>query len=147
MIFSKKIQVLNERAKMTFDSLFTEHNCQGGFNLFDNTIRFTNEFRSLPKRIQASFVSHELKHFEQADQVIRTFGIDRYIQALKIYTFKTLKNSAEYKNISDEIREQILDVTKKVAVALKVIGIETINIFLTTFFTLSNTSLIFSTSF
>ena len=97
----KQIQVLNERAKMTFDSLFTKHNCQGGFNLFDNTIRFTNEFRSLPKRIQASFISHELKHFEQADQVIRTFGIDRYIQALKIYTFKTLKNSAEYKNISD----------------------------------------------
>lgn len=97
----KQIQVLKERAKMTFDSLFTDHNCQGGFNLFDNTISFTNEFRSLPKRIQASFVSHELNHFEQADQVIRTFGIDRYVQALKTYTFKTLKNSTEYKNISD----------------------------------------------
>ena len=98
----KDFQVSNNSASLTVESLLGGYKCQGGFNPFSNSICFTNEFRSLPKRIQAELLSHELKHFEQIDNVIRTFGIEKYIEALKKQTFNTLRSSAQYKGMADD---------------------------------------------
>lgn len=80
--------------------------CQGGFSPSFNTIEYTREFASLPRAIQANLLTHELKHFEQADTIIRTFGIERYIKGQKALSFKNLK--AAYPEKSEaEMKEMV----------------------------------------
>lgn len=105
----KEVQILPRSAQLTVSSLFSKYKCEGGFNLYNNTISFTKEFTALPKSLQANLVSHELKHFEQIDNVIRTFGIDRYIQALKANMFKVYRNSSQYENMSDDAIKELIE--------------------------------------
>ncbi len=80
----EKIVVLDKSASATVETLMAgSKTCQGGFNQMFNTIEFTKELQTLSRAQQASLIAHELKHFEQSDIIIRTFGIDRYIQAIK----------------------------------------------------------------
>lgn len=63
----------------------------GGFNHITNKISYTKELPTLSRSAQAKMLNHELKHFEQFDSVIRTVGVDRYIQALKKQAFNILQ--------------------------------------------------------
>ncbi len=72
------------------------HGVEGGFGQLNNKIVFTKELPSLSRSDQAKMITHELKHFEQTDAVIRTFGIDRYISAIRTQTMKSL--SLKYPN-------------------------------------------------
>lgn len=69
----KDIEISSKAARINIDNLISgnKYNCEGGFNLIDNSITFTREFNTLPRSLQANLLTHELKHFEQADQVIR----------------------------------------------------------------------------
>ena len=81
---------------------------EGGFNGFNNTITYTKEFTDISRSMQANLLRHELRHFEQADQIIRTFGIDRYIQAGKTNLCKLFAQYPQYKNSSpQEIRAAV----------------------------------------
>lgn len=82
---------------------------EGGFNGFTNKIDFTKEFNDCSRAVQANLISHELRHFEQADQIIRTFGIERYIQAKKTYVYNQLAKMPEFANASPaKIQEEVL---------------------------------------
>lgn len=82
---------------------------EGGFNGFTNKINFTKEFNECSRGMQANLISHELRHFEQADQIIRTFGIERYIQAKKTYVYNQLAKMPEFANASPaKIQEEVL---------------------------------------
>ena len=108
----KSIVVTNNEAKLSYTELITKkskYRCQGGFNPISNTVEFTKEFSSLPKWVQTNLVTHELKHFEQADTIIRTFGIERYISALKNNMVKSLKASKKYADKSNEQLQAIID--------------------------------------
>ncbi len=99
-----EINILPKSARMNIYDITSnnKYKCEGGFNLMDNTISFTKEFNTLPKAIQANLIRHELKHFEQIDQTIRTFGVERYIQALKQNNLNNLKASKEFIGKSDK---------------------------------------------
>lgn len=108
----KSIVVTNNEAKLSYTELLTKkskYTCQGGFNPILNIIEYTREFSSLPKWLQTNLVTHELKHFEQTDKIIRTFGIERYMDALKINTLKSLKASGKYADKSDAQLQKIIN--------------------------------------
>lgn len=100
----QKAVVTKDSAGLHVETLLGGQSVEGGFNGFNNTISYTKEFSSMPRSIQANMLTHELRHFEQADQIIRTFGIERYIQAKKTNLFKQFSQMPQYKNAS---REQI----------------------------------------
>ena len=62
-----------------------------GFDFFNNTLYVSDKFTKYSRATQANLLAHELKHFEQTDAIIRTFGIEKYIEALKAKTLKSLK--------------------------------------------------------
>lgn len=64
-----------------------------GFDFFNNTLYVSDKFTKYSRATQANLLSHELKHFEQTDAIIRTFGIEKYIEALKAKTLKNLKSN------------------------------------------------------
>ncbi len=82
----------------------------GGFSPLGNSIKFTKEFPTLSRAAQAEMLTHELHHFQQADSVIRTFGIDRYIQALKNGAIYRLSKSAEY---AGKTKEEIAKIAEE----------------------------------
>ncbi len=111
----QKIVVNDKTAGMSIEEAFmpdfiTKYRCQGGFNPQSNTIEFTKEFSSLPKWYQTNLITHELKHFEQADTIIRTFGIERYMSALKNNMLKTLKKSPKNAGKNDIQLQEIIDI-------------------------------------
>lgn len=104
-----KAEVTNKSAGLTVESILGGKSVEGGFNGFNNTISFTKEFSSVPRSVQANLLTHELRHFEQSDQIIRTFGIERYIQALKANLAKQIAAKAQYKDASPEKIQQAVE--------------------------------------
>ena len=87
---------------------------EGGFNPLTNGMEFTREFPTLPWSVQANLLTHELKHFEQADSIIRTFGVDKYINALKNSKVKELKTLKQYAGKTEkELRKIVNDMYKE----------------------------------
>jgi hypothetical protein len=108
----KDIVVTNNTAKLSFCELLTKkskYSCQGGFNPVMNTIEYTKEFPILPKWLQTNLITHELKHFEQTDTIIRTFGIERYMSALKSNMLKSMKSSKQYAGKSDAQLQELIN--------------------------------------
>lgn len=108
----KDIVVTNKEAKLSYAELLwkkSKYTCQGGFNPIMNTIEYTKEFSSLPKWLQTNLVTHELKHFEQTDTIIRTFGIERYMAALKSNMLKSMKASKKYSGKSEAQLQKIIN--------------------------------------
>ena len=95
--------------KAEVTSILGGKSVEGGFNGFNNTISFTKEFSSVPRSVQANLLTHELRHFEQSDQIIRTFGIERYIQALKANLAKQIAAKPQYKDASPEKIQQAVE--------------------------------------
>lgn len=104
-----KAEVTNKSAGLTVETLLGGKSVEGGFNGFNNTISFTKEFSSVPRSVQANLLTHELRHFEQSDQIIRTFGIERYIQALKANLAKQIAAKPQYKDASPEKIQQAVE--------------------------------------
>lgn len=79
----------------------------GGFDGVTNKITYSREFPGLSRSAQASLLSHELKHLEQTDSVIRTVGVDRYISALKKQALNKLKRSSNGKMSEQELLNKV----------------------------------------
>lgn len=106
--------VTTESAGIDVTTLVTgQKRVEGGFNGFTNTIDFTKEFNEASRATQANLISHELRHFEQADQIIRTFGIDRYIQAKKTYLYNIISQDPKYTKATPiQIQEEVSKLLK-----------------------------------
>ncbi len=110
----KQVEVLPRSAGLSLETLLGGKAVEGGFDGFRNKIFFTREFDDITRSVQANMITHELRHFEQADQIIRTFGIERYIQAKKTNLFKQFSQMSQYKNASpEEINRAVEDWLKK----------------------------------
>lgn len=97
----KEITITNKSAGLNVNTLLSgAKNCEGGFDFANNTIKFTKEMRSLSRATQAGLIEHELNHWKQADTIIRTFGIERYINALRKRGINILSKNPEYKSRS-----------------------------------------------
>ena len=102
--------ISNKSAGLNISNIMANStSCEGGFNMITNKIEFTKEFATLSRARQASYLRHELKHFEQVDTVIRTYGIDRYIQAQKNgmlnrarQEYSATKSESEIRKLVDE---------------------------------------------
>lgn len=111
-----KVVVTKESAGLDVTSLLLDtKRIEGGFNGINNTIEYTKEFSNASRAMQANMLAHELRHFEQADQIIRTFGVERYIQAIKTRVFNDLCKMPKYskckpeevmKIVENEMKEQ-----------------------------------------
>ena len=103
----KEINITNESAGLNVNTLLSgSKSCEGGFNPFHNTIEFTKEMRSMSRATQAGLIEHEFNHWKQSDAIIRTFGVERYIDALRKRTMNILSKEPQYKNCSaDELLE------------------------------------------
>ncbi len=79
-----------------------------GFDFFNNTLYVSDKFTKYSRASQANLIAHELKHFEQTDAIIRTFGIEKYLEALKAKTLKNLKsNILNFGKPEKELQEAI----------------------------------------
>lgn len=56
----------------------------GGYGKVTNEILFDRKFVTASRASQAAMVRHELEHLKQTDLIIRTYGLDRYIEALEV---------------------------------------------------------------
>lgn len=103
----KEITITNRSAGLNMDTLLSgAKNCEGGYNSIHNTIEFTKEMRSMSRATQAGLIEHEFFHWQETDIIIRTFGIEKYIEALKKRALKNLSKEPQYKNCSaDELLE------------------------------------------
>jgi len=109
-----QVTITNRSAKLTVDQLITgQKNIMGGFSPLNNTIEYTKEFATASRAIQANLVAHELKHFEQADAVIRTFGIERYIQAQKNNLLHALKEKYKGTKTEAELLKMVEETAQK----------------------------------
>ena len=75
-----KITVL--KPKGFFGDIFAT-DLVGGYNFVENKIFFESQFYRLSKPEQTAMIGHEMMHARQVEGIIRTFGIEKYIQALE----------------------------------------------------------------
>lgn len=106
----KEISITNESAGLNVNTLLSgSKSCEGGFNPFHNTIEFTKEMRSMSRATQSGLIEHEFNHWKQSDAIIRTFGVERYIDALRKRTMNILSKEPQYKKCSADELLQIVN--------------------------------------